>query len=739
MKRALSLFVFLAIQLACSAQNLPFHKQSLQDSTALSLQMRNLALKSIPSAPSSVQQILEFQLIAGKNQQALETLDKELKKDTKEQHIYLNLYRNYILAQSGENFEESFNKLYQNHLKSLDDLEVLRIDDRLISADGTDYFISDFDQYYSSFEGDSISVQEAQNLVHKYFLKTVYEASRKLFTTQIKQDHQRRYVIEDSIVLKMKDQAEVSVMFIRKREDLGKVQPAILTASIYAGTNEAGAMLSASKGYVGVVATTRGKKWAEGPVIPFEYENTDVYQVIDWISKQDWSNGEVAMLGGSYNGFTQWASMKHKVHPALKTIVPMVAIAPGIDYPMENNVLHNYSYSWNFYVTNNKILDAEASGDYMRWNSLKDRWYQSGVAFNKLDSLDGQVNRLWNKYMQHPSYDGFWERMIPYKEEFQKIDIPILTISGYYDDSQRGALYYYNQHLKYNHTAKHYLLLGPYDHWTAQNKAGSSLRNYKLDPSAQIDIRYDLVYQWFDYILKEGPKPSILKDRVNLQVMDTDSWRHEPSLQAMCNDTLKFYLSDSREGEFYKLAKNANSTSLSLEVDFKDRSNMSNTQYYPWPLQRDVIDLEDGLVLSTDPLEEDLLINGSFLGNFELIINKKDIDYSVVLYELSPESKYFHLSYFIGRASYAEDRERRNLLNPGKATRIPFKNTKIISKKLSKGSRLVVVLNVNKNKNAQINYGTGKDVNTENIKDAGEPLELSFTGNSSISIPVWRD
>ena len=49
-----------------------------------------------------------------------------------------------------------------------------------------------------------------------------------------------------------------------------------------------------------------------------------------------------------------------------------------------------------------------------------------------------------------------------------------------------------------------------------------------------------------------------------------------------------------------------------------------------------------------------------------------------------------------------------------------------------------MVVNVNKNNNAQINYGTGKDVNIENIKDAEIPLEIIFTGNSSISLPIWR-
>jgi hypothetical protein len=49
-----------------------------------------------------------------------------------------------------------------------------------------------------------------------------------------------------------------------------------------------------------------------------------------------------------------------------------------------------------------------------------------------------------------------------------------------------------------------------------------------------------------------------------------------------------------------------------------------------------------------------------------------------------------------------------------------------------------VVVNVNKNNNAQINYGTGKDVNKESIKDAEIPLEIIFTGNSSISLPIWN-
>lgn len=727
------------IHLISFGQEIPFKKVMLSDSNALAKQMQQLAA-ACDEKNLSAYDLFKFQVISGKYKEAQATIEQSIKDTPREESIYLDVYQQYLKAKISSNFRETFKRLLKKQLMDSDDFHVLNMDDTLISRDATDYFIADFKDNYESIETETISMATAQNLVKKYFFKTVYAATRDLFFDEIKQDHKRRYHIEDSILIPTKDGAEVSVVVFQRKESLSAKKPAILIASIYSGTNEVGAMLSASKGYVGVIMNTRGKRLSKGAVVPFEYENTDVYEVIDWISKQPWSNQKVGMYGGSYNGFTQWASMKHKVHPALKTIVPMVAIAPGIDYPMENNVLHNYSYSWYFYVTNNKYLDFKASGDFNRWNTLKNTWYKTGVSFNKLDSLDGQVNKLWNTYMQHPSYDDFWKKMIPYKEEFAKIDIPILTITGYYDDSQRGALYYYNQHHKYVKNPNHYLLVGPYDHWTSQTQPAAYLRNYKLDEAALINIRYDLVYQWFDYVLKGMKKPSILKDKVNFQVMNTNNWMHKPSLSAMTNDTITFHLSANKTEDFYALESLTNSNKIDLTVDFKDRESMTNTEYYPWPLEKDNINLNDGLLFKSEALKEDVIINGSFFGTLEFIVNKKDVDYSVILYQQTPEGKYFHLSYYIGRASYAKDREHRNLLIPNQKTQVSFNNSKLISKKIEKGSRIVIVVNVNKNNNSQINYGTGKDINIENIKDdAREPLRIWFTGQSNIALPVWID
>jgi hypothetical protein len=170
-------------------------------------------------------------------------------------------------------------------------------------------------------------------------------------------------------------------------------------------------------------------------------------------------------------------------------------------------------------------------------------------------------------------------------------------------------------------------------------------------------------------------------------------------------------------------------------VDFSDRTN-SNSFYHVDTLIYDHLDKSNGFAFVSDPLKETISINGCFLGQIDAEINKSDMDYTINLYELSPDGKYFYLSYFMGRASYAHDPIQRYLLHPGKTENIPFSNTYMVSKQIRKGSRIVVVISVNKNRDNQINYGTGKDVSTESIKDAGTPLIIKWFNSSFIQIPV---
>lgn len=531
------------------------------------------------------------------------------------------------------------------------------------------------------------------------------------------------YIIQDSVLIPTKSGIDISAILVRKKTNTNPL-PAILFYTTYhqGSDDNIFGKRSADRDYVGIVAYARGIRTNLKDYAPYEHESNDIYDIIDWISKQSWCNGSVGMFGGSYTGFSQWSAAK-KLHPALKTIVPQVAVMPGFDAPMENNVPFGGVLGWaNDNIYKNKPYRRDLVFD----------WFNSGASFKSMDSLGGQPNPIFQNWLNHPTYDSYWQSMVPTPAEYTKINIPVLSTTGYYDGSQIGAIQYFKLHTKYNKKANHYFVIGPYDHWGAQRKPAKRLMGYEIDSVANISMM-NLAYDWLDYVLKGKPKPELLKDKVNYQVMGANEWKHSSALEKMNNDTLTFYLDKTS----LKSAKPKKKEFQKQTVDFKDRENQNN--YYTPEIIFDTLDASNGLIFKTDTFQKEFTINGSFSGNLWATINKKDMDVSMALYELMPNGKYFFLTRYVGRASFAKDNAKRQLLRPNKRECIPFSNTRFVSKKINKGSRLVILLNINKHPFEIINYGSGKPVSEETIKDAGEPLQIKWHNDSFIKIPIWKE
>jgi len=557
----------------------------------------------------------------------------------------------------------------------------------------------------------------------KFFLTILMLTSCSLTFGQQQPNNDSIYIIQDSVLIPTKSGIDISAIIVRKKTNTNPLPVLLFYTTYYQDASDAiFGKKSADRDYVGVVAYARGIRTDLKIYQPFENEGKDIYDIIDWISKQKWCNGSVGMYSGSYTGFSQWATVK-KNHPALKTIVPQVAVMPGYDFPMENNVPLSHILSWsNDNIYKNKLLPRGLPFDY----------FNSGIAYNKMDSLAGLQNSIFQKWLSHPAYDSYWKSFVPSPAEYAKIDIPILTTTGYYDGSQIGAIQYFNLHTKYNKNANHYFIIGPYDHFGGQRRPAKNLMGYEIDSVANISMM-NLAYDWLDYILKGKPKPDILKDRVNYQVMGTNEWKHSPSLQKINNDTLTFYL-DKQKLSSKKPVKKWFERQT---VDFNDRERQNN--YFTPSIIFDTLDVSNGLVFTTDPFQTEFEMNGSFTGKLWATINKKDMDVSLALYELMPNGKYFFLTRFVGRASFAKNNSKRQLLQPNKKELMPFDNTRFVSKKFGKASRIVILLNVNKHPFEIINYGSGKAVSDETIKDSGEPLQIKWHNDSFIKVPIWKD
>lgn len=536
------------------------------------------------------------------------------------------------------------------------------------------------------------------------------------------------YHIQDSVLIPTRDGHFISATIVHKKNTAGAL-PVILFYTPYSQGREDlfFGKSAADKAYVGVVAYSRGIRTQRDDFFPYIHDGNDVYDVIEWISKQPWCNGQVGMHGGSYVGFVQWAAVK-KIHPALKTIVPQVAIMPGFDFPMENNIPHSNALVWANELLQYKPLPAD----------FPFLWYEKGSSYRSLDSLAGQPNRIFQQWLQHPNYDHYWKSLIPTPRQFANIQIPVLTTSGYYDGAQSGHMQYVWQYFRYNKNPRLYLVMGPYDHFGAQRNPAPLLYGYSIDSAAILSF-HELVFAWFDYIFKRKDKPAILKDKINVEVMGANEWKHVSSPEKINSGTLRFFLSNARadqSGFLLTKQKPAKAAFLQQVVDFTDRSTQNN--YFTPFIINDSIDKSNGLMFVSDPFPESLILNGQFHGQLSVLINKKDLDFSLAFYEWMPDGKYFNLGSYVGRASYARNNSRRQLLQPGIKTTIPFGKTHWVIKKIQKGSRLVIVLNINKHPYEEINYGSGKNVHDETIRDAGASLLVKWFTDSYINVPVWK-
>jgi putative CocE/NonD family hydrolase len=589
----------------------------------------------------------------------------------------------------------------------------------------------------------TISLADALALIRAWQIEDSYRTFMPFAAPLVNEDDRRRYIVQKNVQVPTPDGAIVCAQIVRPR--VRERLPTLLEFTVYADapTTLSEERRSAPNGYIGVTGFTRGKMCSPDNPVPLEHDGADAAALIDWIAKQPWSDGRVGMFGGSYDGFTQWATTKH-LPSALKAIMPSVATAPGIDMQMEGGVDLSFNFYWPLYVASGHELNGAAFEDSARWDRLFHDWYVSGRAYRDLSAIARTSNPIWDRWIAHPDYDAYWQAMIPYGPEFARINIPVLAMTGYYDGAQFGALYYFGQ-LPASPGDEHYLVIGPYTHISGQRGTvdvlGDELRDlpgYKRDRVAKIDMGA-LRYQWFDYVFRHGPKPAILQDKVNYEVMGANIWRHAPSISAMANQMLHFHLGAEKSGNAYLLTETApaHDAPIDQKIDLRDRSDANRVAPGGATLDS-AIDTWLSLEFVSAPFDRPMEFSGLFSGIFRFVTNKKDFDFAIQLYELTPDHKYLQLSWYIARASYVADRSHRHLLEPGVPQQVSFRSGRLISRKFARGSRLVVVLAAVRQPNTEINYGTGKDVSRETIADAKAPLDIRWLDSSTIDIPVRK-
>jgi len=494
----------------------------------------------------------------------------------------------------------------------------------------------------------------------------------------------------------------------------------------------------AQRGYILAAVDVRGCGHSEGTFKPFENEGRDGFDMVEWLARQPWSNGKVAMCGGSYLGWSQWTTIKESP-PHLQTIVPAVSTYPGTEgIPKNRNIFLPYVMAWLSEVdrnSNRPFLDGRLLFD------KKCEMYRNHVPFNQFDVLNGKATPAFQTWLKHPAVDAYWDAMNPTNEDYARIDKHILTITGHFDADQTGALTHYRRHVQYASPEKHknhYLIIGPWDH---QGSQAAKINNAGLtfDKASLID-NYELHRQWYDWTLKDGPKPAFLKNNVAYYVMGAEKWKYADSLEAIPTTSLKMYL-DSNEQSAHSLrlpgilsrALPSRSTSDNYSYDpldthpgemeirlggERDAFNIMATNALSTRYADSVSSFGNGLIYQSDPLPQDTEITGAPQLVAWISMNVPDTDFMVTLHEIRPDGTSIQLTDDALRARYRQSPRKPTLATPGEIHRYEFKQFWFFSRVLQQGSLLRLVFWTPNSIYLETNYNGGGVVAEESAKDA---------------------
>ena len=269
----------------------------------------------------------------------------------------------------------------------------------------------------------------------------------------------------------------------------------------------------AARGYAYVLVDVRGRGDSDGVFMPYRNDGTDGYDVIEWVAAQPWCDGRVGTRGGSYLGRIQWlTALTHPPH--LRAMcVEVTPSDPFVEVPTgaAGGPMH---LAW-IHLVSGRLRQNPDAVDWAR--------VYEHLPLLTMDEAAGRVSPLWRADLAHPTADAYWQA-ISYQTRFAEIDLPVLHISGWYDDEQIGTPNNFAGMVTRGATEparrSQKLLMGP---WTHAVNTASKLGEVDFGPGAIIDLNAYQV-RWFDHWLRGQDTGLLDEPPARLFLMGANRW-----------------------------------------------------------------------------------------------------------------------------------------------------------------------------------------------------------------------
>lgn len=505
----------------------------------------------------------------------------------------------------------------------------------------------------------------------------------------------------------------------------------------------------AQNGYAAVFMDIRGRYESEGEWEPFRDEAVDGYDSIEWAADQPWSNGDVAMQGGSYLGHNQWATAS-QAPPSLVAIFPAVAstnlyanwITMGGAYRLA------FNYGWGVVRMPNRIMLPQFwHTESYTPEELKYENILMELPLREMDlhSAGYEVNH-WRDWVDNEGLNDYWQE-INDENRFDQMRVPSYSFGGWFDIFVMGTINGYigmrNEGATRAAREGARLRIGPWGHGASQQ-----VGDFDFTPDAYVD-QFEEELRFYDYHLK-GIENGVDEEKpVQLFYMGVNRWRGEDDYPIPGTEYRNLYLS-SEEG--------ANSVRGDGALSF-DRPSQSGTDHYrydpdnPVPTlggnsccgvptvagprdQRPLERREDLLVYTSDFLTEEVTIAGPVRMILHAATDGRDTDWMVKLVDVHPDGTAFPVAEGMLRAKFHEGLEEINLLTPNQVYEFDIEMTGTANV-FKPGHRIRVTVTSSNFPQFDRNLNTGAPLGSSSeVRVANQTIHHGGSRPSHIVLPI---
>ena len=408
-------------------------------------------------------------------------------------------------------------------------------------------------------------------------------------------------------------------------------------------------------GYIFVFQDIRGKYKSEGtmeihqPLIHRKIkgavdESTDTWDAVDWLVKNvAGNNGKAGIHGISYPG---WLALVGAVdpHPALKASSEQACMGDlflGDDFHHNGAFRLSYGMEYSYEVEYDKTTDSDfpfPQFDLYNW------YLKLGSLKNVNEKYFHGKIPTWNNFVQHPSYDDFWQKNSPlnYVDYAQ---IPQLHVGGYYDQEDINGPQLMYGHMEKNDKANNnFIVLGPWNHGQWARSKADSLGNIDFESKTAVWFQ-SLQKKWFDYWLKGIGDGKF--EEANCFQTGTNIWKTYntwPPKEAVIK---KLYAAEKNTAGF-ELPASANTyvsfiSDPAHPVPYRtqpiEATYGPGSRWRPWQVedQRFVSSRPDVASFTMDSLREDLVVTGKITAHLFASTSGTDADWIVKLIDIYPD------------------------------------------------------------------------------------------------------